>query len=442
MTAKFNESGARGLLLNNFPLDDNLDVLLESKPSYNQGAYTSCSTNPNDLSENNKKVVDEFVSHMTIDELTSMQIAPDLGYFKQTRNLETTIEKSFYHNFMNELDNDVIDEIDENLEYPVEDNLLADNISVGSQNKSEFDSGIGQGNEEGMNEMNFPGNNISNIGGYNNGSITGEGFSMFKHDDIMEYENKFGDGSRNILKNFPQFQNFIKAFTKLDKNLYLNRPGLFKPGEKENKRVKKEEKLFEFDIEKEIGRNEIFGKESKVKKIADSSGFGSKKDNKKKVKQFYNYDRYDVFRLFSIPDKNIFSNNNDINQNAPIDPENPMPDDERNMEPGFSNDNTQEEAKINNENQALPNSTFVKFDQEYEKKFGNLYKRFDVRLIKQNLWKTFESIEEKKPEAVDFKTVMTGMSNKIEKNILDNISTSTCFVCFLHLCNEKSKLLL
>ena len=51
-------------------------------------------------------------------------------------------------------------------------------------------------------------------------------------------------------------------------------------------------------------------------------------------------------------------------------------------------------------------------------------------------------IEEKKPEAVDFKTVMTGMSNKIEKNILDNISTSTCFVCYLHLCNEKSKLLL
>lgn len=441
MTAKFNESGARGLLLNNFPLDDNLDVLLESKPSYNQGAYTSCSTNPNDLSENNKKIVDEFVSHMTIDELTSMQIAPDLGYFKQTRNLETTIEKSFYHNFMNELDNDVIDEMDENLEYPAEDNLLADNISVGSQNKSELDSGIGQVNDEGMSEMNFPGNNISNIGGYNNGSITGEGFSMFKHDDIMEYENKFGDGSRNILKNFPQFQNFIKAFTKLDKNLYLNRPGLFKPGEKENKRIKKEEKLFEFDVEKEIGRNEIFGKESKIKKVVDNSGFGSKKDNKKKVKQFYNYDRYDVFRLFTIPERNIFSNNNDINPNAPLNSENPIPEDEGAMDPGLSNDST-EEAKINDGNQTLPNSTFVKFDQEYEKKFGNLYKRFDVRLIKQNLWKTFESIEEKKPEVVDFKTVVAGMSSKIEKNILDNISTSTCFVCFLHLCNEKSKLII
>jgi hypothetical protein len=32
MTAKFNELGARGLLLNTLPLDNNLDLLLESKP--------------------------------------------------------------------------------------------------------------------------------------------------------------------------------------------------------------------------------------------------------------------------------------------------------------------------------------------------------------------------------------------------------------------------
>ena len=31
MTARFNETGARGLLLNNLPLDSNLDLLLESK---------------------------------------------------------------------------------------------------------------------------------------------------------------------------------------------------------------------------------------------------------------------------------------------------------------------------------------------------------------------------------------------------------------------------
>jgi condensin complex subunit 2 len=31
MTAKFNETGARGLILNNLPIDFNLDILLESK---------------------------------------------------------------------------------------------------------------------------------------------------------------------------------------------------------------------------------------------------------------------------------------------------------------------------------------------------------------------------------------------------------------------------
>ena len=33
------------------------------------------------------------------------------------------------------------------------------------------------------------------------------------------------------------------------------------------------------------------------------------------------------------------------------------------------------------------------------------------------------------------------MSNNIDENTLNNISTSTCFVCMLHLCNEKNLLL-
>ena len=44
MTAKFNESGARGLLLNTLPLDGNLDILLESK---------KCENNNNNLNNNN-----------------------------------------------------------------------------------------------------------------------------------------------------------------------------------------------------------------------------------------------------------------------------------------------------------------------------------------------------------------------------------------------------
>ena len=33
------------------------------------------------------------------------------------------------------------------------------------------------------------------------------------------------------------------------------------------------------------------------------------------------------------------------------------------------------------------------------------------------------------------------MSSNIDDNTLNNISTSTCFVCMLHLCNEKNLLL-
>ena len=177
----------------------------------------------------------------------------------------------------------------------------------------------------------------------------------------------------------------------------------------------------------------------KVKKAIDNTGFGSKKDPKRKVKQFYNYDRLDVFRAFNNPEKNVFSGKeDDINPNNSMGGDNILPADDGDINQGM---NLPKQSSINNiSDLPLPNSTFVKFDQEYEKKFGQLYKRFDVRFIKQNIWNTFETIEEKKPQNVDFKTVVKDMSEKMDKNVLDNISTSTCFVCLLHLCNEKSKL--
>ena len=39
MTARFNETGARGLLLNNLPIDSNLDLLLESKDVVKRVGY-------------------------------------------------------------------------------------------------------------------------------------------------------------------------------------------------------------------------------------------------------------------------------------------------------------------------------------------------------------------------------------------------------------------
>lgn len=419
MTAKFSESGAKGLLLNNLPMDENLDILLESKNNNNINAL--CSNTPGEFTEDTQKILNDFISNMTIDELTSLQIAPDLGYFKQTRELEPRIERSFYQNFVSELDNNAIDEADE-FEVEDNDNILGDNISVTSQNKSDIDSALSQQNEEP--QINIP-NNMSNIGGFNNiTNFGGEGFSLFKHDDILEHEGQFGDGSKNVLKNLPQFQNFVKNFGQLDKNLYLHKPG----AKIERTRVKKEEKLFEFSEEKEVSRGDIFGKESKYNAKKGTEVY--KKENKKKVKQFYNYDKLDVFKLFCIPERSIFGSSNaeietQINETHLLPPDDGAPFEE-------------EEENKGERKEGLPDTTFVKFDKEYEKKFGQLYKKFDVRFVKNTIWDVFEGMEEKTSKPADFKDIVSKMSQEVDKNVLDNISTSTCFVCLLHLCNEKN----
>ncbi len=54
-------------------------------------------------------------------------------------------------------------------------------------------------------------------------------------------------------------------------------------------------------------------------------------------------------------------------------------------EPGVFNYN-------NDDNVDLPSKTFVKLENEYEKKFGRLYKTFDVRFIKTKIWESMNSV--------------------------------------------------
>lgn len=57
--------------------------------------------------------------------------------------------------------------------------------------------------------------------------------------------------------------------------------------------------------------------------------------------------------------------------------------------------NQEEPAEFNYNNQDnvdLPSKTFVKLENEYEKKFGRLYKTFDVRFIKTKIWETMNNV--------------------------------------------------
>jgi condensin complex subunit 2 len=69
MTAKFNEAGARGLLLNNLPLDENLDVLLESKETKdweNMLVRSSCSKSTDDITNEIREAIDGKLKNITL----------------------------------------------------------------------------------------------------------------------------------------------------------------------------------------------------------------------------------------------------------------------------------------------------------------------------------------------------------------------------------------
>jgi hypothetical protein len=76
----------------------------------------------------------------------------------------------------------------------------------------------------------------------------------------------------------------------------------------------------------------------------------------------------------------------------------------------------------------------AKVDKDYEKRFGRLYKTFDVRYLKSKIW---DSIAHNKVRNMSFKSVLDSVSKTVSTEVRNNISTQTCFVCLLHLANEK-----
>ena len=78
---------------------------------------------------------------------------------------------------------------------------------------------------------------------------------------------------------------------------------------------------------------------------------------------------------------------------------------------------------------------FYQNEKKVEKNFGRLYRKFDIRALKKKIWTSYDDI---KQEQIDFKNVVMNMSKGMNDDELFSISTPTCFVCMLHLCNEKN----
>ena len=501
MTSKFNESSARGLLLNTIPLDENLNYILESKKEENEFSYKnftklnekdnkkdeiktndsetlsnelselsgsqkakddlllinnlkknknedntpiSCSQDFDHTKEGIKKILKSFIKDNIIDDFIKLQICPDLTIFRESRKINTgETNMSFINIFKEEINladkkllnndyddnNSIIDEEDQ-------DNLV---IAEGDEALEEIQEGTSQNSnneivheENNENIQNFENEfqNQNNITNFN--PKTNESFNVFRYEDLIERAGHFGSGNT---QNLPQFSNFAKNFGNLDKNYYLNKGSIFGLNFKKEGKVKKkkEEKNFIFSEKFEVDINDLFS-DIKSKMLNKAYDYTKDYEKRRKAKCYIHFDKLSQFKLFTITGKTILAK--DIDNDLDIAQQ------EKNLEEDNQENEMNDSGENENQNDIIgfernnDYDAFYQNEKKAEKNFGRLYRKFDIRSLKKKLWTSYEDI--KMDQKIDFKNVITNMSKDMNEDELFSISTPTCFVCLLHLCNEKN----
>ena len=408
-----------------------------------------CSQTMSQIPDTILTIIDNFKSENPIDQFLKERICPELTVFKRTRELtENDNNEIFLKQFQEEInfaerkknDSDVqgIQEEPENIDES--DHLDMDNIPEDANDDNNNNENVIDPNDIKDIEDSEQDNNL----GMNRNDLNNNlSMSLFKYDDLIEHSEKFGSGNIDILRNLPQFNQFQKNFGKIEGKNFFNKNmilGLNK--KKEGGRKRKEEVLFEFNEDNEVNINELLTEKKDKTRNKKAYDFTNDYENKKKVKCFYNYDKLATFRLFTINNKTIYSKeiDNDINlieqEQKIIDT---IEDDQYNNNDDFgNNDNNEGFDNSDRQNTSVENKSnaFFQSEKEIEKNFGRLYRRFDIRNLKNKLWNSYENNFPN--DNIDFRNILSEMSKEMTEDELYSISTSTCFVCMLHLCNEKN----
>ena len=414
-----------------------------------------CSKDMSLIPDEIKTILDDFKQENPIDQFVKESICPQLTVFKKSRELNEgeNNPELFLKYFKDEIyyaekkrnelieNNQGIQEEQENIDDS--DHMDMDNIPEdANDNENENENAIDPNDIKDIEDS----SQENNIGNFNRDANNNASMSLFKYDDLIEHSEKFGSGNIDILRNLPQFNQFQENFGKIQGKNFLSKNyilGLDKKKEGGHKR-KKEETLFEFSEENEVDINELLVEKNNKGKNKKGYDFSNDFMNKKKMKCPYNYDKLATFRLFTINNKTIYSKeiDNDIN---PVEQEQKIIDkleDEQygqNDDLGY-NDNYEgfENSEGINNNQNIDNktNTFLQSEKEIEKTFGRLYRRFDIRNLKNKIWNNYEN--QFPNDNIDFRNIIAGMSKEMTEDELYSISTPTCFVCMLHLCNEKN----
>lgn len=415
-----------------------------------------CSETMDKIPEDIKTVLNNFKSENPVDQFIKESICPELTIFKRSRELtegENNPEiflKYFKEEInhaekkkLNEMDAQGIQEEPENIDDS--DHIMdVDNIPDEEQNNENENENAIDPNDIKDIEDSSQDNNINNFGNVNNNNVS---MPLFKYDDLIEHSEKFGNGNIDFLRNLPQYNQFQQNFGKIEGKNFLSKNVILGLNNKKEggHRKKKEEILFEFNEENEVDINELLIEKPNKQKKKKGYDFTNDFESKKKVKLFYNYDKLSSFRLFTINNRTIYSKEIDNNINLLeqeqkiIDkieeeqyPENndDFGNNENDMN-DFGNQNGMNNNQINNKENA-----FLQSEKEIEKNFGRLYRKFDIRNLKNKIWNNYEN--QFPQDNIDFRSIVSNMSKEMTEDELYSISTPTCFVCMLHLCNEKN----
>ena len=405
-----------------------------------------CSDNMDLIPEDIKNIINNFTKENNIDEFIKLKICPDLAFFRQSRQLNSNENNDLFLKYFKDeinhaeklrpnefMDVEGIQEEQDDIENQYDDGHM-ENAPEGSDN----DNGIDPNDIKDIEEPSQENANLNNFNRTENISM-----SLFKYDDLIEHSVKFGSGNIDVLRNLPQFDNFAKAFGKISTRGYLNKNAILGLNKKEGGKRKKEEKLFVFNEENEVDINKILTEpKSKSKGAQRAYDFTNDFENKRKIKCFYHYDKLSSFKLYTMNNKTIFLREieGDINLEEQEQKLLDKVEEDDGVVPGDAGDNNdfngfEGEPSMVNDLQAR-NNTFYQNEKEIEKNFGRLYRRFDIRTLKNKIWNNYENFFPK--DNIDFRNIITNMSKEMNEEELYSISTPTCFVCMLHLCNENN----
>ena len=411
-----------------------------------------CSEDMLQIPESIKSVLADFKSENPIDQFTKEKICPELTIFKQSRELtENENNDLFLKHFKEEIN---LAEFKKNNEYLDAQGIQEEPENIDDSEHLDMENIPEDANEESNNNENvIDPNDIKDIEDssmdpnlqMNRGELNNNlSMSLFKYDDLIEHSQKFGSGNLDILKNLPQFNQFQQNFGKIEGKNFFSKNMILGLNKKKQggQRKKKEEILFEFNEDNEININELLSEKSNKNRKKKGYDFTNDYENKKKVKCFYNYDKLATFRLFTINNKTIYSKeiDNDINlveqEQKIIDKIEEEQYDNNNDFGNNDNDGFDNYSGNQNNSKDFNNNAFFQSEKEIEKNFGRLYRRFDIRSLKNKIWNNYEN--QFPNDNIDFRNIISNMSKEMTDDELYSISTSTCFVCMLHLCNEKN----